>query len=160
MGSWRDFTFHFHLISCCAIPSVWLSGAGPLPQRTHLILFCKHAIPTVWHTFGIKTLIHFSCMFEPASAWVSQAIAATCYLVLSGVPITSTCLDRACKVLDFPVTGPDPRDLRSDPKTGCGQVIRSGVTHSDHLHRMWMRCWIILIIALILFGCDSAGPSA
>ena len=45
VGSWRGFTlhFHFHLISCCAIPSVWLSGAGPVPQRIHLILFCRYA---------------------------------------------------------------------------------------------------------------------
>ena len=98
VGSWKGFTlhFHFHLISCCAIPSVWLSGAGPIPQRIHLILFCRYAIPSVWRTFGINIFIRFSCMFEPASAWVSQANAATCYLVLSRVHSISTCLVRVC----------------------------------------------------------------
>ena len=78
---WAALHFHFHLISFCAIPSVWLSGAGPIPQRIHLILFCRYAIPSVWRTFGIKIFIHFSCVFEP---------------VLSRVHSISTCLVRVC----------------------------------------------------------------
>ena len=58
-GSWWGHHFvHLHLISCCIIPSVWCSGARPLPQLNFGTScspnFYKYAILHVWHTFGRK----------------------------------------------------------------------------------------------------------
>ena len=50
-----------HLISCCAIPSVWLSGAGPLYPDV-LISFCFAGMPFL--LFGVPLESKSSFMFH------------------------------------------------------------------------------------------------
>ena len=56
LGDIISFTF----ISFGAVPFPLSGSAGP--DRSHLTLFCKSAIPSLWRTFGIKVIIHCSCM--------------------------------------------------------------------------------------------------
>ena len=73
---------------------------------------------TRWRTCAIDVTKGSSKQGLEPRAWSAYKNTAR-----SRVLRISTCLVRVCKVLDFPVMGPDPRDLRSNPHTGCDQVI-------------------------------------
>ena len=73
-------SIHLHPISCCAIPGVWHSGAGPIPQHTHLIQSYRCAIIGARHTLNQN--VH-SCFHA--------CLIVLCWLVLFRIQSISTC---------------------------------------------------------------------